>query len=44
MATKEIKHKEFKADYLKNYKEPKFEPKKIAWLNDVTINSDISIE
>lgn len=38
------KHKEYKAQYLKEYEEPIFEPKKVAWLNDDTINTDISIE
>ena len=36
--------KEYKAEYLKDYIEPVFEPKLIPWLNDTTINSDISIE
>lgn len=42
MAKKE--NKEYKAAYLKEYKEPIFEPKLIPWLNEDTINSDISIE
>ena len=38
------KSKEYKADYLKDYKEPVFEPEKVAWINDITINTAISIE
>lgn len=41
---KEPKHEEFKAEYLKEFKEPVFEPKITPGLNDDTINSDISIE
>ena len=38
------KDKEFKAEYLKEFKEPVFEPEKVAWINDIQINQDISIE
>ena len=41
---KEPNHKEFKAEYLKDFKEEVFEPEKVAWLNSITINSNISIE
>jgi len=36
--------KEFKAEYLKEFTEPVFEPEKVAWINDITINTVISIE
>lgn len=38
------KSQEFKAEYLKDYKEPVFEPENVAWINDITINTAISIE
>lgn len=44
MPVKEKKHEEYKAEYLKEYEEPVFNPEKIAWINDITINSDLSIE
>lgn len=42
MATKEPK--EFKAEYLKELDETPFEPALVAWINDITINTAISIE
>ena len=38
------KIKEYKAEYLKDYKDLVFEPEKIPWINAITINADISIE
>ena len=34
--------KEYKAEYLKDYIEPIFSPKKIPWINDDLIKRDIS--
>lgn len=36
------KQKEFKANY--DYIEPVFEPKKIPWINEVTISGRIGID
>jgi len=36
--------KEFKAEYLKDFREIDFQPWQVAGINDITINSDISIE
>lgn len=34
--------KEFKANYLKDFKEPIFEPVKVPWINEDLIKLDIS--
>lgn len=38
------KPKEFKAEYLKDYKEEEFEYDEIPWINAPQINQSISIE
>jgi len=38
------KNKEYKADYLKDYKEPVFEPELIAWINTPQLKQDIAIQ
>lgn len=41
---KEDEWNEFRAAYLNKFQEQPFNPTKVPWLNDDTINSDISIE
>ena len=39
-----MKNKEYKAEYLKEHKEPRFEPEDVIWINKPQIKEDIAIQ